>query len=77
MSKTILIDNDNDCDNDNKNENENVNMIKQSNDCLGEIIDKSKPFEDQLKLLIKVKNLNEYWHSKDYGDKELKFKMFN
>ena len=44
------IDNDNDNDNENESENDNGNMIKQLNDCLGEIIDKSKSFEDQIKL---------------------------
>ena len=27
-------------------------------------------------MIRKVKNLEEYWHSDDYGDKELKFKYF-
>ena len=45
-------------------------------DCLDEIIDKSKLFEDQIKFLKKVGNLNEYWFTNDYGDKELKFKIF-
>ena len=69
-------DNYNDNENENENDNANSNMIKQLNDCSGEIIDKSKPFEDQIKLSKKVKNLNEYWYSNDYGDKELKFKYF-
>ena len=43
-------DNNIDNDNDNENENDNGNMIKQLNDCLGEIIDKSKSFEDQIKI---------------------------
>ena len=51
-------------------------MIKKLNDSLGKIIDKSKSFEDQIKLLKKVKNLNTYWFTEDYGDKELKFKIF-
>ena len=29
-----------------------------------------------MKLLEKVENLEEYWHSKDYGDKKLKSKCF-
>ena len=33
-------------------------------------------FEDQTKLSKKVENLGEFWFSDDYGDKELKFKMF-
>ena len=38
-----------DSDNDNDN-----NIIKQLNDSLDEIIDKSKSFEDQIKLIKKV-----------------------
>ena len=45
-------------------------------DCLDKIIGKSKSFEDQIKFLKKVKNLNEYWFINDYCDKELKFKIF-
>ena len=51
-----------------ENENEN-NLIKQLNDNLDEIIDKSKSFEHQTKLIRKVENLNEYWFINDYGDK--------
>ena len=69
-------DNDDDNDNDNNNDNVNVNMIKQLNDSLDKMIDKSKSFEEQIKLFKKVKNLNEYWHCSGYGDKELKFKIF-
>ena len=69
-------DNDNDNDNENKNKNKNDNIIKQLNHSLDEIIDKTKSFEDQLKSLKKVKNLGEYWHINNYGDKELKFKIF-
>ena len=29
-----------------------------------------------MKLFKKVENSNEYWHSNDYCDEELKFKMF-
>ena len=91
LLKTILTDNDNDHDNDNdndnndddndndnenKNRNKNDNMIKKLNDYLDKIIDKSKSFEDQIKLFKKVENLNEYWFIDDYGDKELKFKIF-
>ena len=43
---------------------------------MDKIIDKSKSFEDQIKLFKKVENLNEYWFINDYGDKELKFKIF-
>ena len=75
-------DSDNDNDNDDKNENENdndnyeYNKMKQLNDSLDKIIDESKSFEEQIKLLKKVKNLNEYWHCRTYGGKELKFKIF-
>ena len=65
---TILTDNDNENDsdnengnengnendNDNDNDNENDNMITKLNDVLDEVIDKSKSFEDQIKLLKKM-----------------------
>ena len=50
--------------------------IKDLNDILDEIIDKSKSFEDQIKSIKKAENLNEYYYSNDFGDKELKFKYF-
>ena len=56
---------------------EYVDEIKQLNNDLDEIIDKSKSFEDQIKLMRKVENITGYWHYGDYGDKELKFKYFN
>ena len=62
-------------ENENDNENDN-NIIKQLNDSLDEIIDKSKSFEDQIKSIKKVENLNEYYFINDYGDKELEFKIF-
>ena len=68
-------DNHNDNDNDNDNENEN-NMIKQLNYSLDKIIDKSKSFEDQIKSIRKIKNLNDYYYVNNFGDKELKFKIF-
>ena len=40
------------------------------------MIDEWKSFEEQIKLFKKVKNLDEYWHCRNYGDKELKFKVF-
>ena len=40
------------------------------------MIDKSKSFEDQIKSIKKVKNLNEYYFNNNSGDKELKFKYF-
>ena len=50
--------------------------IKDLNDNLDEIIDKSKSFEDQIKSIRKVKNLDDYYYVNDFGDKELKFKIF-
>ena len=49
---------------------------KKLNDDLDEIIDKSKLFEEQIESIKKVKNLNEYYFMKDYGDKKLNFKIF-
>ena len=49
---------------------------KYKNDILDEIIDKSKSFEEQIKLFKKIKGLKGYQHSNDYGDKELKSKYF-
>ena len=69
----------NDDDDDNENENENDKGLivrKELNDCLDEIIDKSKSFEDQIKSIKKVENLDEYYFTDDYGDKELEFKIF-
>ena len=40
------------------------------------MIDKSKSFEKQIKLLKKLEGLKGYWPYKDFGDKELKFKNF-
>ena len=51
-------------------------IIKRSNDDLDEIIDKSKSFENQIKSIRKVKNLNEYYDKRDYDNKELKLKIF-
>ena len=61
-------------DNETMNQNNN-NIIKQLNDDLNEIIDKSKPFEEQIESIRKVESLDEYYIS-DYHDKELKFKIF-
>ena len=77
--KTLMSSNENENENENKNENENENgnnIIKQLNDFLDEIIDKSKSFEDRIESTRKVENIIEYWHYDDYGDKELKFKYF-
>ena len=54
----------------------NQNKIKELNDHLDEIIDKSKSFEDQIESLEKVENLEEYYFINDFDDKELKFKIF-
>ena len=71
--------------NENENENENEdeddetmsqNEVKELNDHLDEIIDKSKSFEDQIKSIKKVENLKEYYFIIDFDDKELKFKIF-
>ena len=40
-------------------------IIKQLNDTLDEIIDKSKSFENQIKSMKKVENLNEYYFIND------------
>ena len=63
-------------DDETMNQNKKDIIIKNLNDCLDEIIDKSKSFEEQIKSLKKLENLEEYWRSDDYGDKELKFKYF-
>ena len=67
--KTSMSSND---DNENKNENDKTVITKKLNDDLDEIINKSKSFEDQ----IKVENIIKYCHYEDYGDNELKFKYF-
>ena len=60
------------------NQNKKNKIIKKINDHLDEIIDKSKSFEEQIKSLEKFKNLNNYYdyNVNDFGDKELKFKIF-
>ena len=70
--------NENEDENENKDEDETMSqkIIKNLNDNLDEIIDKSKSFEDQIKSIRKVENLNEYYFINDYGDKELEFKIF-
>ena len=40
------------------------------------MIDKSKSFEDQIKSIKKVKNLNVYCSINNYGDKALEFEIF-
>ena len=58
------------------NQNRKNKIIKKLNDHLDEIIDKSKSFEDQIKSTRKIKNLDDYYYVNDFGDKELKFKIF-
>ena len=52
------------------------NEIKKLNDHFDKMIDKSKSFEDQIKSLKKVENLDEYYSINDFDDKELKSKIF-
>ena len=59
-----------------KNQNEKDIMIKKLNDYLNEIIDKSKSFEDQIKSIRKIKNLDDYYYINDFGNKKFKFKIF-
>ena len=61
----------------NENENEKtLKIIKWLNNYLDKIIGKSKSFEEQTKSIRKVKNLDDYYSINNYGDKELKFKIF-
>ena len=68
--------NDNDNDNENENEKDKTLIIKQLNDSLDEIIDKSKSLEEQIESIRKVEHLDEYLFMDDYGNEELKFKIF-
>ena len=54
----------------------NNNTVKELNDLLDKIIDKSKSFEERIKSIRKLENLGEYYYINDYGDKELEFKIF-
>ena len=51
-------------------------IIKDLNDNLDKIIDKSKSFEEQIKSLKKREDLKGFWPYNDFGDKELKSKYF-
>ena len=51
-------------------------IIKELNDNLDEITDKSKSFEEQIESLKKLESLEEYFPYNDYDDKELKSKYF-
>ena len=73
MDKTLISSNEGDDETMNQN---NRNIIKQLNDSLDKIIDESKSFEDQIKSIRKVENLNEYYFINNYGEKELEFKIF-
>ena len=57
-------------------QNEKHEIIKGKNDVLDEIIDKSKSFEEQIKLLKKREDLKGFWPYNDFGNKELKSKYF-
>ena len=50
--------------------------IKEISDFLHKIIDKSKLFEDQIKSIRKIENLEEYYFINNFGDKELESKIF-
>ena len=58
------------------NQNKKNIIVKNLNNCLDEIIDKSKSFEEQIKSLKKREDLKGYWPYNDYDDKELKSKYF-
>ena len=65
--------------NDNEDDDETMSQnkkIKDLNNLLDGIIDKSKSFEDQIESLEKVYNLDEYYFSNDFHDKKLIFKKF-
>ena len=68
--------NENQDDYETMNQNKENKIIKELNDNLDEIINKSKLFEDQIKSLKKLEGLKGYWPYNDFGDKELKSKYF-
>ena len=51
-------------------------IIKNLNDNLDKIIDKSKSIENLIESLNKLEDLKEYLPYRDYDDKELKSKYF-
>ena len=65
----------NDYDEETMDQNKKNKIIKKLNDQLDKIIDKSKSFEDQIKSIRKIKNLDDYYVN-DFGDRKLKFKTF-
>ena len=73
--KTLMSSNEDD-DDETINQNEKNKIIKEKNDILDEIIDKSKSFEEQIKSLKKLEGLKVYWPYNHFGDKELKSKYF-
>ena len=67
----------NDYDEETMNQNKKNKIIKKWNDHLDKIIGKSKSFEDQIKSIRKIENLyDDYYYLNNFGDKELKFKIF-
>ena len=51
-------------------------IMKEKNDNVDKIIDKSKPFEDQIKSFKRVENLDDYYYyDDDFDDKELKYTL--
>ena len=58
-------------------QNKKNEIIKGKSDILDQIIDKSKSFEEQIKLLKKREDLKRFSSCKDFGDKELKSKYLN
>ena len=66
-------------DDENKNEDDDETMsenkiIKELNDHFDKITDKSKSFEEQIKLLKKQEDLKGFWPCNDHHHKELKSK---
>ena len=75
--ETLMSSDEDEDDEETMSQNEKKNKImKELNDHFDNIIDKSKPFEKQIKLLQKRDDLKGYWPYNDHGDKELKFKQF-
>ena len=88
IDKTLMSSNEddkNENESDNENEDDDKTMtqneknirIKNINYYLDEIIDKSKSFEDQIKSIRKVENLEEHYYMDDYDDKDLNLKSLN
>ena len=69
-----------DDDDETMSQNEKREIKKGKNDILDKIIDRSKSFEEQTinlknKLLKKLEGLKGFWSYKNFGDKELKFRL--